>query len=648
MNIIELIKTEDKFTVGALIALYDCQTPEEQNVKYTAVDNTKGFNKIDAFVMSDIAKKYLQSGILTERQINFVRKTILKYHRQIEQLNVKPMKINERKKKELGKDIKWAGLKGGKIEIKFQMKDREAFFETLARVKGIMSRSFDNPTKTWTAPLAVDTVEDLIAWGFQLGTGLQGWYEKLSKPPDIKEIQIEGLKMELYPFQKHGVAFIDSRGGKALIADEMGTGKTMQALAWLQFKQAFPAIIIVPATVKLNWEREIQRWLPTNLKTTVLSGKQAEEDLFSKTKKDIYIINYDIVMARKEELLKLKPKAIILDEVHYIKNQKAQRTKAVRSLTKTSDYLIGLSGTPIINRPVEFFTILNLLMPDRYKSFWQYAHRFCKPRHTGFGWDFTGASNTEKLHKELISTVMIRRLKSEVLKELPPKTRCVLPLEITNRKEYNKANNDFLSWVKENYGEEKAKKAGSAEALAQVEALKQLSAKGKMKAAIEWIENYIDSNGKLVVYATHHKVIDKLMEHFKNRCVKLDGRDSQVQKQKAVDTFQDNPNILLFIGNIKAAGIGITLTAASDTCFIEVGWTPGEHNQAEDRVHRIGQEAQSVTAYYLIGVNTIDEDIINLLDKKAKVIDQILDGKSVKEESVFTELINILQSKEKP
>lgn len=357
---------------------------------------------------------------------------------------------------------------------------------------------------------------------------------------------------------------------------------------------------------------------------------------------EILIINYDVLDAWADSL---NPSVLIADECHYFKNNRARRTKAVKKLKKKSDHFIPLSGTPIVNRPIEFYNALNMVEPGLFPSFWKYAQKYCGATHNGWGWDFTGATNTEELHT-LIQSIMIRRKKEDVLKDLPAKVRSIVPLELSkkDRQEYASAANNIIRWIRENEGKAQAEKAKQAEVLVSINKLKQLAVKGKIKACIDWIKNFIEVDGKLVVFADNHWVIDKLMEEFKDVAVKLDGRNDQTSRNEAVELFQNSEQCRLFVGNMKAAGVGITLTAASNTCFIQFGWTPGDHQQAEDRVHRIGQEANSVNAYYLIAPGTIEEDIAQLIDKKSRVLDSVLDGKEADQSSLLSELLaNILE-----
>jgi SWI/SNF-related matrix-associated actin-dependent regulator 1 of chromatin subfamily A len=225
------------------------------------------------------------------------------------------------------------------------------------------------------------------------------------------------------------------------------------------------------------------------------------------------------------------------------------------------------------------------------------------------------------------------------LTDLPDKTRTVLPMEMESDiwTQYSKASANFISWLK-SIDPEKVSAAQRAETLVHFQALKRLAARGKWDSMTEWIKDALDTNGKLILFAVHHEAIDNLMETLKGyNPVKIDGRDSQEARQNAVDRFQNDTACKVFVGNIKAAGVGLTLTAADTVVFAELGWTPGEHVQAEDRAHRIGQK-NAVSVYYLIAQGTIEEEIAALLDKKQKVLDAVLDGTETSQESLLTEL----------
>jgi SNF2 family DNA or RNA helicase len=500
--------------------------------------------------------------------------------------------------------------------------------DMLFNIRSLPGRRWHAEEKVWTAPIFPETIKYLKEWGFVFDEKIQKHLRKIQNHSvKITNTKVKGLLGELYPFQSKGVSFIEANKGRALVADEMGLGKTIQALAWLQLHPDYrPVIIVVPASLKLNWARETMSWLP-NPDIEILMGT-----IPWKPTADIIIINYDILQAWVSMLCSIRPKVLITDECHYYKSNSALRTKAVKRLAKGIPHVIALSGTPIVNRPIEAFNALKIIDPDLFPDYWYFVHHFCHARHNGFGWDFSGASHTGELHELLTSTIMIRRLKEDVLPDLPAKARSFVPIQLHNRKEYEAAEGDFIGYITQVKGKEVADRMSNAEVLSQIEVLKQLAVKGKLEEAMDWIDDFIEVGEKLVVFAVHHFVIDALMERFKKVAVKLDGSTSQKDRQLVVDYFQRDPTIRLFVGNIKAAGIGITLTASSNVAFLELPWTPGDLSQAEDRCHRIGQK-DSVNIHYLLANDTIEEKIARLLDNKRKVLDAVLDGRETEEGS---------------
>ncbi len=510
-------------------------------------------------------------------------------------------------------------------------------------IRELPGRRYHSAFKSWSVPVHTENVNKLKELGFTIDENILKYLErKEDKENPIVKGEIQGLKGKLYPFQRKGVAFLEQKNGRALIADEMGLGKTVQALTWLQIHpEKRPAIIVMPASLKLNWAKEALIWL-TKPKIEIVQGKTPW-----KIKGDIILINYDIL--NKEwirELKRIEPQVLITDECHYYKNNKAIRTKMIKLLAKDTPHMIALSGTPILNRPHEIYNAINIIDPTIFPYYTQFAERYCNRQWTPYGVDDSGSSNTGELHNILKDTVMIRRLKADVLSDLPPKVLSFVPIQITNRVTYRGAEADFIAFVRETKGHEAAARASNAKAFAEIEGLKQLSMKGKLKHSIDWIKDFLDgSDKKLVVFAIHRFVIDELMDNFKNIAVKIDGSVSITNRQKAVEDFQKNPNIRLFVGNIKAAGVGLTLTAASDVVILELPWTPGELVQAEDRVHRIGQRG-SVNVYYLLAADTIEEKIAKLLDKKKQTSDAILDGKITEKDSLLIEIMKMYYDNE--
>ena len=437
----------------------------------------------------------------------------------------------------------------------------------------------------------------------------------------IKERLKEVLKTEPREFQVKGIEFLEAQKGRALLGDDMGLGKTIQVLGYLALHpELSPIIIVCPSSAKYEWQSQIENHTK-NLSCEILNGRKPYP-----VKERISVINYDILPYWEAYLLTLKPQALILDECHYVKNQRVKRTEASRRISKVCQVIIPLSGTPIINRPSEFFPVLNMIRPSEFGSFWNYAFRYCAPKRAfrGQGWDFSGSQRPEELHRR-VSPFMIRRRKEEVLKELPPKQRIPIQIDLSNRKEYLLARDEFLTWYRAEKGAEKAESAEKAEAFVKLGQLRQVAAQGKLKAAKEWIQDYLDStDGKIVVFAYHRAIFENLVEEYKKICAC--GGGAGEARHEEVKRFQTDPKCRVFIGSIKADKEAITLTAANTVVFIEQGWTPGEHDQAEDRINRIGQQADSITAYYFLGKDSIDEYLWDLIEKKREIITKILDG----------------------
>lgn len=499
---------------------------------------------------------------------------------------------------------------------------------------------WDREYSVWRIGLNQVNYHRVLQLGFLMQKGLKKWQEEQATPKYELETTNEVLN-SLYPFQREAVAFLDARDGRALLADEMGLGKTIEVLAWLSLHRDYcPCIIVCPASLKVNWMREAQKWIPS-ASVHLLAGTKPPKSmsgLFGY--EDIYIINYDVLKAWRPLLESISPKTIVFDESHYLKGDTASRTKQSVALAKKCPHVLCLSGTPIVNRPVEIYNSIKMIDPNLFGSRWAFVHRYCAPRHNGFGWVYTGASHTAELNQILTSTVMLRRRKEDVLKELPEKRRIVVPFEIDDRRTYDRAESDFLGWLKE-VDASKVAAAARAQAMVQIEYLKQLSVKLKMASVYEWIDDFLTSGQKLVVFGVHREVLDNLQQRYSKIAVKIDGSTLPHKRTEYVDAFQLQDSVRLLIGNIKAAGVGLTLTAASTTCFVEMGWTPGEHSQAEDRCHRIGQEADSVLAYYLVGVDTIEERLAAILDRKSNILSQVLDGRDVEQEDMLSELLEM-------
>jgi SWI/SNF-related matrix-associated actin-dependent regulator 1 of chromatin subfamily A len=461
------------------------------------------------------------------------------------------------------------------------------------------------------------------------------------------EVDFSLLKpLALRQYQEQGVLWMLNHNIHFLLGDEMGLGKSVQIAAYLFYKQTFPALIICPASLKLNWEREINIW--AKKKCLVLEGLNPYpiEGLLNEF--PVVIINYDI-LGRKDKLeveceekrikeakrLKLPyrkkiihPKGwidalkqiqfkdIICDECQFIGETVTARTQSVIDICKEikNARRIFLSGTPYTSKTSQFFTTLYLIDNRIFANRWRFLMTYCNPDKTRFGWNFRGLSNEEQLHN-LVSKIMLRRLKKDVLKELPEKIKSIVPMK-PDRKLLEKYNNDEMVLLGGRIVNEKQT----------YQDLKRMAYYIKIKSCIQWIKDYLEVNDKLVVYVYHKESFEKLMKEFDGICVGINGDTPSNKRQAIVDKFQKNKKIKLFNGQIRAAGVGITLTAASAVAFVEFGDTAAEHEQAEDRIHRISQEADKIIAYYLTVQGTVDEDIIKNIKTGYANQKQVLDG----------------------
>ena len=442
---------------------------------------------------------------------------------------------------------------------------------------------------------------------------------KSDKASSDFEVVNFGNGNEMFPFQKAGVEFIESIGGNGMIADQMGLGKTIQSLGYIGLHPELrPVVIVCPASLKYNWEREAGVWLENNDTIEIIKGGKVKP-----LTGDIIIINYDILKKWLNTLKKFEPRILIFDESHSIKNQKSARSKAAAELSKSVPHKLLLTGTPVLNRPAELWNQLQIIDPFEYPDnrFFQWHKRFTNATENRYGWDFSGSSNLDGLAASL-KTIMIRRTKDQVLKELPAKQRTSFFIEIDNKKEYMTAKRDLQEWLSEQEHDGKSDRTLSVEHLTRIEYLRQIAVKGKMKEVIKFIKTFLEGGEKLVVFAIHKKVINIIMGEFERCAVKIDGSVSTEKRQEAVDSFQNDDKVKLFVGNIKAAGVGITLTAASNVAFVELPWTPAELEQAEDRCHRIGQK-KAVGIHYLLAKNTIDATMAAMVERKRSIISEI-------------------------
>ncbi len=468
-------------------------------------------------------------------------------------------------------------------------------------------------------------------------------YDRASATVELsyaEDAELDGLDLggELHPFQRAGVRYALERR-RTFIADEQGLGKTVQALATIERDDAFPAVVVCPASMKLVWERESKHWLP-NRSVAVLDGRTESTWTDETRAAEIVVLNYDILDWHAESLIALEPRALVLDESHYVKNARAARTKAALEVAERlpeGALRLALTGTPILNRAEELVSQLRVI--GRLKDFGSGARLTRR---------FRVAGSDDRLHWNLRAHCYVRRTKEQVLPQLPAKRHDTVPVLLSNEYDYRLAERDVIAWLQSlpldlRTIDAKVAAALRAEQLVRLNNLRQLAAHGKLPTALAWIADFLESGEPIVVFAEHVATQKAVLERFPN-ALHILGSDSSVARQRAVDGFQEPDGPQLIVCSLKAASQGITLTRASNVAFLELDWTPARHDQAEDRLHRIGQDS-AVTAWYLLAPDTIDETMAELLERKRSLIDAVTDGQVRDEERLVDAVVRELRGK---
>lgn len=422
----------------------------------------------------------------------------------------------------------------------------------------------------------------------------------------------------LKPFQAIGCLFL-MLNKRFILGDEMGLGKTIQAIASIEIAGKKPCLVICPNNLKLNWESEII----TNIKDQKVEFINKKSSFDS----DFYIINYESLHKNIDFINKLKPVSVILDESHYLKNQNAKRTKSCLEAINNIEYRFALTGTAILKSPVDLISQLKVLNKlDSFGSEGNFVDSFCGNSTTKWGKDIRkGASKLKMLNRTLRENCFLRREKSTVIKDLPEKTRTYIHVEIKS-KEYKEMMKEFSELKR-------------FEKLAKIEKLRQLAANEKLDSVKEWIDNFQETDKKLVVFAYHTDIQKQLSEAYPD-AAKICAGMSDIDKNDNKNRFMKEDSCKIIICSLKSASVGLTLTAASDVLFAEMDWCAANNSQAEDRCHRIGQE-NAVNVWYIIAKNTIEEYIQEVVEKKRELIDKIYHSKD--EEDALTHQIELLQ-----
>ena len=509
---------------------------------------------------------------------------------------------------------------------------------------------WDNPNKTWWAPVEANlsklrpcapTITPDANAHFRMEEEKRIANVEASRSTDAIGNFPKPEGLDFYPYQRAGIAYASARKD-TLVADEMGLGKSPMSVGVVNADPlARRVLIICPATLKLNWRKEFSKWDTKNLSYEVITPKTKSFPAV-----DVVIINYEIMTKWRTDLRAFEWDVMVVDEAHYVKNPstnraqeifgrkkivKEKRDKATGELTTKIKEAIEplkakrrlfLTGTPIVNKPIELWPLIHALDPDGLgRNKMKYAMRYCGAHHNGFGWDFNGASNLDELQEILRSKFMVRRLKKDVLKELPAKVRQVLVLEGGDKirellEKEKKAYDDYAQSLKDGEFESPA--------FADMSKVRKEVAIAKIPFILDHVREALEELEKLVLFVYHHEVVDALKAALGNSCVTIDGRTKNEDRQAAVDRFQSDPTCKVFVGTIRAAGVGITLTAASNVIFGELDWVPGNITQSEDRCHRIGQ-TDTVFVRHLVLEGSLDERMAQIIVEKQEVIDKALD-----------------------
>ena len=546
-------------------------------------------------------------------------------------------------------------LKGDNFELSFKYKP-----SIVDRIRQIPGRRFDGARKVWIVPTRSRVDLERMIYQIQQFENIN-WVSGTTKKeediaydvPELPDLTIpHSLKIQPYPYQLKGIA----RGlelKRFMNCDEPGLGKTLQSIATINLANAFPCLVICPSSLKINWQREWEKF--TDKKAMVLTDKVRDTwTFFYQTgMHQVFIVNYEslkkyfVQRIKKAEGWTLRDvefrnsinlfKSVIIDESHRCKSASTQQAKFCKGICTGKEWVIELAGTPVVNRPKDLIPQLAILnRMDDFGGYKPFVNRYCSGQRE--------ASNLKELNFNLWKYCMFRREKSLVLTDLPDKIRQVNTCEITNRKEYMDAERDLIMYLQKykDADDEKIEKALRGEVMVRINILRQISARGKVRDVIEFVKDFRENGKKIILFCSLHEVVDQLKRYFPT-AVSVTGRESPDMKQRAVDAFQNNPKTDIIICSIKAAGVGLTLTASSNVAFVEFPWTYADCCQCEDRAHRIGQK-DSVTCYYFLGRRTIDEKVYRIIQEKKNIANAVTGSTEDIEENIVDMVARIFDS----
>ena len=549
-------------------------------------------------------------------------------------------------------------------------------------VKRIPTRRWDQSEKVWIVskeglyPPGCDArwyVEAFAQWAVQ-----KNYCSHVARRGETRDVVYEippmrefvgdhYMLLNPYSYQLEGVRYaLDNK--RCIFGDQPGLGKTLQAICSvvkahreaMVYGETFPVLVICPAALKVNWKREFKKF--AGIEACILddSNRASWEKFWELKRPDgealcpVFITNYESL--KKFFVIKVKNtsrftlasiefdervrlfKSVIIDESHKCKSSKTQQAKFVEGICKGKKWIFALTGTPVVNNNTDLIQQLRILgRLDDFGGYKQFVSRFCDgPKQS---------SNMKELHYRLWCCCFFRREKAKVLTQLPDKMRQYITCEITNRKEYQDAENNFLKYLRQykHADDDKIARAMRGEVMVRMGILKEIAARGKVKAVADFIHDVIDGGEKLIMFAYLKEVVMALKEEFPD-AVTVTGSDNITQKQNAVDRFQNDPECKLIILNYKSGGTGLTLTASSRVGFIEFPWTYSDCEQAEDRAHRNGQK-NAVNCYYFLGDKTIDEYMYKVIQTKKDIANEVTGTTTQIDEDVVSNVMNLFSSR---
>jgi len=505
------------------------------------------------------------------------------------------------------------------------------------------------PDQIYIEKLLVEKEKSYHVWAkfFENDKLSEFWIPKSSliKTHNVQSVTIDYSKYSHRPPLEHQKIAIEKLTGskRFILADDMGLGKTTSTIIAALETGSKKILIICPASLKINWQREIENY--SNRSIFIAEGKK-----FS-TESDFVIVNYDILKnfhdsdpKKKEESLLIQSNfdLVILDEAHMISNAQAQRTKIINSFVKNIDKVWLLTGTPMTSRPMNYYNLLNIIESPVAQNWKAYAIRYCQGFQFTAGkrkvWNVSGASNLEEL-RDRTSKQILRRLKEDVL-DLPDKIITPVYLRLKS-KEYEELMGDYYDWYDKNPDESSSLTVQFSKLMK----VRKVIANEKTRQTIEFAENIIDQGKKVIIFTNFTDTLQTIYHHFGKHAVYLDGSCSNSVRQQAVDSFQNDEKIKVFVGNLKAAGVGLTLTSAEAVIMNDLSFVPAEHAQAEDRAYRYGQKS-NVLVYYPLFENTIEGVIYDILNKKKQIIRTVM-GDQIPENvgDVAEEILNLINKR---